>query len=207
MYKDYYFGKNFFVYNIQNIRILVVVEVKYKSMKKLTYFFIGICFFTLMSCGVVQVNTDYDKTTNFTQYKTYGYHQKGFDKLPLNDLDKRRIIAAIDQEMAAKGFQKVNDNPELVVNILASSKEQITVDNDWYGYGFGWGPYWGGPASRVSQYTSGTIIIDIIDFNRNILVWQGVGSGLNVSNISAKSERIPQAVNEILKSFPPGQKK
>lgn len=177
-------------------------------MKNLKYILICFCFLTLASCGVVQVSSDFDRSANFNTFKTYSYHEKGFDKLPLNDLDKRRIIAALDQELGAKGLQKVSENPDLVINVLASSKEEVRVDNDWYGgwYG-GWGPYWGGPASRVSQYTSGTIIVDIIDFNKNILIWQGVGSGLNVSNISAKSERIPQAVAEILKNFPPEAKK
>lgn len=178
-------------------------------MKNMKYFFIAFALVFLASCGVVQVSSDYDKTANFTTYKTYAFHEKGFDKLPLNDLDKRRIIDALDKDLAAKGFQKVNENPDLIINILASSKEQINIDNSYYGYGgwYNWGPYWGGPASRVSQYTSGTIIVDVIDFNKNILVFQSVGSGLNVSNISAKSERIPQAVSEIMKNFPPGLKK
>jgi len=39
------------------------------------------------------------------------------------------------------------------------------------------------------------------------LVWQGVGSDLNLSNISAKAERIPKAIEEILAKFPPQPKK
>ncbi|WP_068598249.1 DUF4136 domain-containing protein [Vaginella massiliensis] len=176
-------------------------------MKEIKYILAIALIFTLVSCGVVQVRSDYDKTANFTAYKTYAFHEKGFEKLPLNDLDKRRIINALDQDLASKGFQKVNSNPDLIINVLASSKEQINIDHDYYGGWYGWGPYWGGPASRVSQYTSGTIIVDVIDFNKNILVFQSVGSGLNVSDISSKSERIPQAIQEIMKNFPPGQKK
>ena len=54
-----------------------------------------------------------------------------------------------------------------------------------------------------SRKRAGTIIIDIIDDQRNILVWQGVGSDFNLSNISAKAERIPKAIEEILAKFPP----
>lgn len=178
-------------------------------MKYFSMLFLGIITLLLSSCGVVQVSTDYDKTVDFNAYKTYSFHEKGIEKLKVNDLDKKRLTNAIELEMSKKGLMKVNTGAELVINILTSSKEQIDIDNNyWYGSGYyGWSPYWGAPASRVTQYTAGTIIIDIIDDQRNILIWQGMGSGLNLSNISAKAERIPQAVAEILSKFPPAVKK
>lgn len=164
----------------------------------LAFFIMGVI---LTSCNTVRVTYDFDRATDFNTYKTYNYHTKGIDKLELNDLDKRRIMDAIDVQMAAKGFSK-SDNPQLYINVLASSKEKVNIDN---GYGGYWGPYWGGP-SRVYQYTSGTIILDVIDNSRNILVWQGAGSGLNVSNLNSKAEDIPKAIEEILSKFPPPAK-
>lgn len=155
--------------------------------------------FFVSSCSTVNVTYDFDHTANFNEYKTYNFHQKGIDKLELNDLDKRRILSAIEANLNAKGMTKTENNPDLYINVLASSKEKINIDNSYGGY---WGPYWGGP-SRVYQYTSGTIIVDIIDNTKNILVWQGAGSGLNVSNLNTKAEDIPKAVDEILKNFPP----
>ncbi|MBS7333964.1 DUF4136 domain-containing protein [Faecalibacter bovis] len=166
-------------------------------MKNISLFVALFSFILLASCNAVNVATDYDRTANFNTYKTYSYHQKGIDKLSINDLDKNRIISSIDKEMATKGFTKVTSGADLVVNILASSTQEVRVDNDIYGYG-----YWGGYPS-VSDYTAGKIIIDIIDDKKNILVWQGVGSDLNISNISAKNDKIPQAINEILSKFPP----
>lgn len=156
--------------------------------------------FILSSCNTVRVTSDFDRSADFNSYKTYNFHQKGIDKLELNDLDKRRILNAIDAQMAAKGFAKTDASPDLYINVLASSKEKINIDNGYYG-GY-WGPYYGG-GSRVYQYTSGTIIIDIVDDKRNILVWQGAGSGLNVSDLDRKADDIPQAVAEIMAKFPP----
>lgn len=171
-------------------------------MKFYSLFVFMITAVLLTSCNTVRVTYDFDRATDFNTYKTYNFHQKGIDKLELNDLDKRRILAAIDVQMAAKGFTK-SDNPQLYINVLASSKEKINIDNGYYG-GY-WGPYWGGP-SRVYQYTSGTIIIDIVDNARNILVWQGAGSGLDVSNLNTKGDDIPKAIEEILAKFPPPAK-
>ena len=171
-------------------------------MKFYTFLLMIVAGIFLNSCSTVRVTYDYDRATDFNTYKTYNFHQKGIDKLELNDLDKRRILNAIDAQMAAKGFTK-SDNPELYINVLASSKEKINIDNGYYG-GY-WGPYWGG-SSRVYQYTSGTIIIDIVDNARNILIWQGAGSGLNVSDLDNKAEEIPQAIEEIMAKFPPPAK-
>lgn len=168
-------------------------------MKTYSILFLLIAF-TLTSCGTVNVRYDFDRNTDFNTFKTYNFHQKGIEKLELNDLDKRRIISAIETQMADKGFTK-SDTPDLYVNVLASSKEKVNIDNGGY-YGGYWGPYWAGN-SRVYQYTSGTIIIDIVDEKNNILIWQGSGSGLDVSNLKNKDENISKAVAEILANFPP----
>ena len=168
-------------------------------MKNLTFFILFIGVILLSSCNAVNVSTDYDRTANFSTYKTYSFHQKGIDKLGINDLDKNRIISSIDKEMATKGFTKVKSDADLVINILVSSSQEVRVDND-YRYG-----YWGGGYPSVSDYTAGKIILDIIDDKRNILIWQSVGSDLNISNVSAKNEKIPQAINEILAKFPPNK--
>jgi|SRR5690554_476514 len=171
---------------------------------KFNSLFIMLLFgFFLTSCKTVSVTYDFDRSADFNTFKTYNFHQKGIDKLEVNDLDKRRILSAIEANLAAKGFTK-SETPDLYINVLASSKEKVNIDNNYYG-GY-WGPYWGGP-SRVYQYTSGTIIIDMVDNKKNILIWQGAGSGLNVSNLSTKGEDIPNAINEILEKFPPPAQK
>ena len=176
-------------------------------MKFIHIAFVALLLLFVTSCGTVQVGTDYDRSADFTTYKTYSFHQKGLDKLMVNDLDKKRLISAIDTQMGAKGFTRVSSDADLVVNILTSSKEQISVNNNNWGYGpYGYyGGYYGG--NSVSSYQSGTIVIDIIDDRRNILAWQGVGSDLNLSNLSAEVERIPKAIEEILTKFPPQPKK
>ena len=176
-------------------------------MKIIHFTFIVLLSLFVTSCGTVQVSTDYDRSANFATYKTYSYHQKGLDKLKVNDLDKKRLLTSIDAQMAAKGFTKVNSDADLVVNLLTSTKEQVSVNNNNWGYGpYGYyGGYYGG--NSISSYQAGTIVIDIIDDKKNVLVWQGVGSDLNLSNISAKAERIPKAIEEILTKFPPQVKK
>lgn len=173
-------------------------------MNKLTLIFGGLLFL-LVSCGTVQVSSDYDRNADFGKYKTFAFHRQGIDKLKLNDLDKRRMLTAISETLTAKGFSVVRDerNAEIIINLSASSKTKVVVDrgvSPWFSYG----PFWSNPySSNVRKHKEGTIVIDFVDAAKNTLVWQGIGSGLNVSNIENKAERIPTAIQEILEKYPP----
>lgn len=181
---------------------------------KNTLFTTIIALFSLLlfsGCATVKVSSDFDKKTDFAQYKSFAFHQKGIEKLKLNDLDKKRILTSIENELIAKGLTKSNENADLIVNVLAASKDEININQNpfWGGWGWGlgpWGPWGGMNNTSVSRYTSGTIIIDLVDNKRNILVWQGQGAGLNVSNVSKKAERIPKAIQEIMAKYPPYSK-
>ena len=58
--------------------------------------------FVLGSCSSVQVASDYDTKADFSRYKTYAYHKNAIDKAEISDLDKKRILRAIDDEMIRK---------------------------------------------------------------------------------------------------------
>lgn len=74
----------------------------------------------LASCSSVDVTTDYDRTVNFSKYKTYNYNKTNIDNSKLSDLDKNRILSAIDEQMVLKGYLK-NDNPDLFINLVTDS--------------------------------------------------------------------------------------
>lgn len=162
------------------------------------------------SCASVRVANDYDKKADFPKYKTFAFYKNGIDKVEISDLDKRRILSAIEAEMTAKGFSK-SDNPDLLVNIFTKSTEQVNVNqfnSGWgYGWGYGWSPWlWGGHTS-VYTNTEGTLFIDLIDAKNKQLVWQGEGTGDLTKNTEKKDERIREFVARILAQYPPGQKK
>lgn len=161
--------------------------------------------FLMASCSSIKVTADYESTTDFSQYKTYAFYKKGIDKVEISDLDKRRILRALERELLAKGFKKSN-NPDLLVNIFTKSKEKINIYNDYYGY-WGWYPWYYGPyGTYVNQYTEGTLFIDLIDAKKKELTWQGIGKGALVTSGDRikKVEKINQFVSEIMAAYPPG---
>lgn len=169
----------------------------------------------LSSCVSVRVVADYDQKMDFQQYKTYAFYKTGIDKAQISDLDKRRILKAIDEEMSKRGFVKSN-NPDLLVSIFTKERERVDVYNNNFGWGWGrgwggfynpwvWGPGWGWGGNNVSTRTEGSLFIDFIDAEKKKLVWQGRGAGsLSTSKKVEKREaRIQEFVQEILEEYPP----
>lgn len=164
------------------------------------------------SCSSVQVAADYDKNANFNTYKTFAFFKTGIDKAEISDLDKRRILRAIESELMAKGFTK-SENPDLLVSIFTKSRDQVNIYNSAYGYGpygygWGWSPYyWNSGYNSVSTSTEGTLYVDLIDANKKELVWQGMGVGYLSQRMDKKEERIQEFVTKIMEKYPPGVQK
>lgn len=188
-------------------------QLKKSDMKKLLKFTPILVFAILLSsCSSVRVAADYDREANFDNYKTFAFFKPGIDKAEINDIDKRRILRAIEAELMAKGMTK-SENPDMLVSIFTKSTQRVDVYNNAWGFGgwgwggfnrwgWGWGPGWGG--SNVSTRTEGMLFIDFIDTSEKELIWQGSGTGyLTTRNIEKKEERIKEFVAKTLEQFPP----
>lgn len=190
-------------------------------MKKIKNFTLPFVFLLILSsCVSVRVVADYDREKDFKEYNTYAFYKTGIDKAQISDLDKKRILRAIETEMTNRGFTKSQD-PDILVSIFTKEREQVDVFNNNFGWGWGgfgwggwgwgynpwlWGPGWGGAwGPTVSTRTEGSLYIDLIDAKDKELVWQGRGVGTlnNTKNIEKKEERIRKFVAEILSEYPP----
>lgn len=168
----------------------------------------------LASCSTVRVASDYDKDTNFSDYKTFAFYKPGIDKAEISDLDKKRVLRAVEEQMLAKGFTK-SSNPAVLVSIFTKAKERVDVYQNNFGFNGGWGwggGFWGGPwgwnngfnSNTVSRTTQGTLYIDLIDANKKQLIWQGQGTAPLVSgDVNKREERINLIVQEIMEVYPP----
>ena len=83
--------------------------------------------------------------------------------------------------------------------------------NTYWGSGWGYrGVYRGGPGVGVgtstytTEYTVGTLVIDVFDGARHELVWRGAGEGRvqEAQNPQERQEKINEAVALIMEDFP-----
>ena len=72
-------------------------------MKRLQHLaLIAFSFGLLASCSSVRVVSDYDQKANFNTYKSYAFYKTGIDKAQISDLDKKRILRAIEAELSSR---------------------------------------------------------------------------------------------------------
>ena len=166
-----------------------------------------IILLVLTSCNTIRVVSDYDKATNFDNYSSFAFYKPGIDKAKISDLDKKRILRAIQSNLIAKGMNK-NRNPDILVSIFTKESQRVDVYQNNFGGAWGWNPYWGGNFNNNRMITSnieGSLFIDLIDAKTNELLWQGVShSGIYKGNdIEKREEKINLIVSKILAQYPP----
>jgi len=113
----------------------------------------------LLCACASNIVVDYDKNTDFSRYRTYGWGQGMPAKNP--NLD-RQIMGAIDEQMARKGFTKTEGDPDLVVTYHAATHEEI--DYNEASYGSGYGSSISPSAAEVPMKVNvGTVVVDMYD--------------------------------------------
>ena len=161
------------------------------------------------SCSSIKVSSDFDKTATFPAYKTYAFTPEAL-ALPLDDINRNRLLSAVEKELAVKGFTK-SDNPDVLIdlNIKTQTQQTATATNTggYYGRGYRYG-YGGGFSTTTinyDTYTDGTLFIDMIDATKKQLVWQGRGTKTIDQDASQqrREENINYAVKQIFVKYPP----
>ena len=149
-----------------------------------------ITFALISACGsTTKIHSDYDHSLDFSQYKTYGYYSPmGIENANYSSLLGQMFRSAIDAQMLPRGYVK-SSNPDILINVSArlEDKTNVTTMSDpymgggYYGYRGGmydpWGGYGYGTSTHVSQYTEGTVNVDMVDVKQKRMIWEGVAIG------------------------------
>ena len=122
---------------------------------------------------------------------------------------------AISQEMESRGYT-MSDNPDLMINVSGrlQDKTKVTTTSDpymgggYYGYRRGyygtWGGYGYGTTTHVSNYTEGTVNVDMVDRAQKRMVWEGVAVGRVKENKTSEETRtnIYNGIQEMFAGYP-----
>jgi hypothetical protein len=171
---------------------------------------------SLTACSTLKVTYDFDGQADFTKYKTYTFTEDAL-KLPIQQLNRDRLLKAIETEMAAKGFTRSEDNPDAWIDLHVKAEEKMeatATSTPTYGYGGGYyGRYgYGGGFSTThvdyNKYVEGTLFVDLVDKAVQKIVWQGRATKTLDDDISAqkRESNINYAVKQIFSNYPPKKK-
>ena len=163
----------------------------------------------LGACSSYNVTYDYDVTASFARYKTFDYYTSKKGTGGTTTLMDKRVRAAVAKELQAKGFMmETKADPDFLVTyypVVQNRKVRTTVRSGW---GWGYRPFYGGvgvSSTRVRNHKEGTIVIEIVDYTTNQMIWQGAAAGAltDLNSPEDANEVVPKAVRDILAKFPP----
>lgn len=164
----------------------------------------------LAACSTISVDTDYDKTADFSQFQTFDWAPPAAMRIAgeYNQLTDQRIRAALTDALSAKGIEQAPGNPQLLVAFHTGVRERTEVFNTGWGggySGYGYWPGYGHSNIETRNYTEGTLMVDLIDAGEKRLVWRGKAVGV-VGDYESQESRIREAVMEMFKKYPPAMK-
>ena len=153
------------------------------------------------------VTYDFDKATDFSSFKTYGW-TRGVNLS--DELNHNRIVNAIDAQLAARQLRKVEPtaSPDVLVAYHASFDRDLQIT----GFASGWGGYrFGGSrmgTARTEEILIGTLAVDIVNARTNVIVWRGIAT--KEIDVNAKPEtrerNINRAAEKLFNFYPPASR-
>jgi hypothetical protein len=170
---------------------------------------VGVALLFATASFAQQVKTDYDRSADFSQYKTYSWEKVQTQ----NPLWVGRIKDAVNADLAAKGWTQVASGGQVAIVAMEVTKNQQTLNTfyDGFGGGWGWRRFGGGgfgdATTTTENYKVGTLCVDLFDANSKNLIWRGSAS----DTLSDKSEKniknLDKGVQQMFDHFPPGANK
>ena len=173
---------------------------------------------TLLMClGVAafaqQVQFDYDRSANFSAYKTYQWVD--YQRVAVGDqLLDQDIKRSVDEQLASKGLQRVESGGDLLAGYqtrISEEKQFDAVGSGWGGGPFGWGGFggfggFGDVHGTTSSIENGTLTVGLFDPAKKQLIWRGsVSKTLDIKKDPNKNySTLEKAVTKLFKNYPPG---
>jgi hypothetical protein len=164
--------------------------------------FLPILFFVIACAYGQDIHYNYDRGANFTNYKTYQWVDIPGGNTP-DQLVDQAIRRAIDEQLAQKGLDKMEEDADLSVAYVAIVHEGNSVDFSIVGT-----PGWSEAVSakgKTSTIPVGTVTVILYDSEREQLIWRGDASKtLNLKKDPDKNyKNMQKAMSKLFRNYPP----
>lgn len=168
----------------------------------------------LAACATApRIQAEADPGADFSRYRSYAFFEPlAMEQSGYSTYLTTRIRTAIQREMDARGYRYDEAGPDLLVNFQGFIRERTDVYSvprsnvDFY-YSYWSRSYVAVPIwydeTRISQYTEGTLSVDLVDAARNHLVWTGAAIGrVNQRTAQERVAAAEQSIAAIFMKYP-----
>ena len=173
-----------------------------------TMVLVGVALAVAGGAWAQDVKVDYDKTANFAAIKTFSL------KLGTpwgNQIGEKRVTDEITQALTEKGWKPAPEGQADAQVVLHGATETKKDLNTFYS---GMGGYryrgFGGTGTATtteSEYTVGTLVVDIFDAKGKSLLWRGIAQDELSDKPDKNIKKLAKASDKLFKDFPPGSAK
>ncbi|MGA2741744.1 MAG: DUF4136 domain-containing protein [Bryobacteraceae bacterium] len=155
-----------------------------------------------MACAA-DVSVDYDHHADFSQIHTYSW----IGIRAGDSLWQDRIMRAVDNELQAKGWQKVESGGDAGVSAFGRTAERENMETFYDGFpGWRWRGWGGMATTTVVPERVGTLTVDVFLGNSKELIFRGTGSDVLSSKPEKNDKKLDETVGKMFKHFPPAGK-
>lgn len=125
------------------------------------------------------------------------------DPMISNSIANRAIRDRIRKAFEDGGYIIDERSPDFAVAFYATAREKLDVSTWDYGYPFtpGW-PRYPRQSPMVTQYTEGSVIVDVVKPGSQELLWRGEGKAQLSDDPSENVQQLAKAAEAIVAKFP-----
>lgn len=157
------------------------------------------------------IRSNMDPNADFNSFQTFGFVEPlATDREGFQSLISQQLVASAERELIARGLLRTDTNPQLLINFSANLDQRLRIrqvptspgglNRNRRGFYSTWPMY---NQTEISQYTKGTVGIDVIDASKRQLIWEGFALGrVTQSTMDNIDPVLNDAVVEIFREFP-----
>lgn len=167
------------------------------------YTLLLIIFFSI-SCSSTKKGFGADPAADFSSYNTYAFSSSSTSGV--KSISKKRVLSAIQSEMAIKGLQAA-EAPDVLIDVVFTKNEsseasKTEVKNPWR---FGAWAGFEGTYTYINVQKEASLIISMVDAETKKMIWVGSSKkalGKDMASTPSAAD-IDKMVKKILKHYPP----
>lgn len=178
-------------------------------LQRFTAYIVMALVFALFGCNRMVLEVEHDKATSFAGMKKYdwvhGVKDGSIAKTLRNPIYAKTVQDEVQHALQEKGFQRVDDGrPDFLVSFRIVGQDRISVGAQEY------------PTKNVELeyltarpttyiYIDGNLVLNIFTPDSSKIIWHGHAHTQLESTVkpSTVKKKIVEAVNGLMKSFPP----
>jgi hypothetical protein len=164
---------------------------------------IAILGVSVSACATMMVSSHVRPDIDVAQYRTFDWGPPdalptGDPRLDANPFFNDHMQGAVEKQLAERGIElSTSGVPDLLIHYHPNVTQRVDVNRIDQQYGY---CYAADCRVRVMEYEAGTLVLDVVDFRTNQVVWRGWAQA-NFVGVIDNPDRLEQMINKAVEQM------